>query len=165
VTIAQVPQSFLFGSISASWVAFALFAGLAVVAGVATSTILRRFAARPGQLPYHGTRPIARRVIGVIVGSIILAAVWWWLWSGFYLLEVRGDTVTLQFHGPSRRSVLPRAEIIAARWDAGPKSTRVLVVETRSGKAYRSTRTSANDAFERRVAQAVAGERRGTANP
>jgi hypothetical protein len=165
VTIGQVPQKFLFGSISGSWVAFALFAGLAVFAGIATATILRRFAAPPDQLPYLGTTPIARRAIGVIVGGTAVTAVWWWLWSGFYLLEVRGDTVTLQYHGPPRQSVVPRAEIIAARWDAVPKSTRVLVVETRSGKAYRSRQTSANDAFERRVTQAVAGERRGTSNP
>jgi hypothetical protein len=165
VTTGQVPQSFLFGSISGSLVAFALFAGLAVFAGVATTTILRRFAAPPDQLPYYGTTPVARRVLGAIVGGIILGAVWWWLWSGFYALEVRGDTVTLHFHGPARQSVVPKAEIAAARWDPGPRSTRVLSVKTRSGKAYRSTRTSANEAFERRVTQAVAGERQGVSNP
>jgi hypothetical protein len=163
VTIGQVPQSFLFGSISGSWVAFALFGGLAVVAGVATTSMLRRFAAPRDARPYYGT-PVARRVIGVIVGGAVLTAVWWWLWSGFYLLEVGRDTVTLQYHGPPRQRVVAKAEIIGARWDSGPKSTRVLFVETRSGKAYRSMQTSANDAFERRVTQAVAGDRRGAPN-
>jgi hypothetical protein len=34
------------------------------------------------------------------------------------------------------------------------------MVETRSGKVYRSTQTSANQAFERRVVQAVVSEAR-----
>jgi hypothetical protein len=156
VTLGQAPQSFLFGSVSGSWVAFALFAGLAVFAGVATTSILRRFAAPPDAVP-SVTTPVARRVIGAIVGGAVLATVWWWLWSGFYLLEVGRDSVTLQYYGPPRQRVVAKGEVIAAHWDPGPKSTRVLVVETRSGKAYRSTQTSANDAFERRVTQAVAG--------
>ena len=151
MSVGQAPQSFLFGSISGSWVAFALFGGLAVVAGVATTSILRRFAASADALPYYGTAPIARRVIGALVGLGVLAAVWWWLWSGFYLLEVRRDSLALQYHGPPRERVVSRTEIAAARWDPGPRSTRVLVIETRSGKVYRSAQTSANQAFERRV--------------
>ena len=155
VTFGQVPQSFLFGSISGSWVAFALFSGMAVFFGVATTRILGRFAAPDRSAPYYGTTPIPRRVVGVLVGGGMLVGVWWWLWSGFYLLEVGRDSVTLQYHGPPRQYGLPKAEIVAARWEPGPKSSRVLVVETRSGKVYRSTQTSANDAFERRVAQAI----------
>jgi hypothetical protein len=157
VTLGQAPQSFLFGSVSGSWVAFALFAGLAVFVGVATTGILRRFAAPPDAVPHYGTTPVARRVIGGVIGGAVLAAVWWWLWSGFYLLEVGRDSVTLEYHGPPRQRVVAKGDIIAAHWDPGPKSMRVLVVETRSGKAYRSTQTSANDAFERRVTQAVTG--------
>jgi hypothetical protein len=155
VTFGQVPQSFLFGSISGSWVAFALFGGMAVFFGVATTRILGRFAAPNGSAPYYGTTPIARRVVGALVGGGMLVAVWWWLWSGFYLLEVGRDLVTLDYHGPPRRYALPKAEIVAARWESGPKASRVLVVETRSGKLYRSTQTSVNEAFERRVTQAV----------
>lgn len=87
----------------------------------------------------------------------MIAAVWWWLWSGFYLVEVGGDSVTLQYHGPPRQQVLPKAEIVGTRWDPAANSSRVLVVQTRSGKVCRSTQTSSNPAFERRVTQAVAG--------
>lgn len=157
MTLGQAPQSFLFGSISGSWVAFALFGGIACFAGGATAAILRRFAARPGELPYYATTPFTRRTLGVVVGGAILVAVWWWLWSGFYLLEVGREAVTLQFHGPSRQRIVPRTEIVQARWDAGLRSSRVLAVETRSGKTYRSMQTSSNDAFERRVMHAVNG--------
>lgn len=51
----------------------------------------------------------------------MIAAVWWWLWSGFYLVEVGGDSVTLQYHGPPRQQVLPKAEIVGTRWDPGAK--------------------------------------------
>jgi hypothetical protein len=155
VTLGQAPQSFLFSSISGSWVAFGLFGGMAVFFGVATTMILRRFAAPVGSAPYYGTTPIARRAIGVLVGGAVLVAVWWWLWSGFYLVEVGPDSVTLQYHGPPRQHVLAKAEIVATRWDPGAKSSRILVVQTRSGKVYRSTQTSPNPAFERRVTQAV----------
>jgi hypothetical protein len=158
VTLGQVPQSFLFGSISGSLVAFALFGGMAVFFGVATTRILRRFATPHGMLPYDDTTPISSRVIGVLVGGAVLAAVWWWLWSGFYLLEVGRDSIMLEYHGPPRRHVLPKTEIVAAQWESGPKSSRILVVETRSGKVYRSTQTSANQAFERRVTQAVSAQ-------
>lgn len=159
MSVGQVPQSFLFGSVSGSWVAFALFGGLAVFFGVATTSILRRFAARPGEFPYYGTTPFIRRVIGVLVGAGVFVAVWWWLWSGFYLLEVGRDAITLQYHGPPRQRVVRKADIAGAHWDRGPKSTRILVLETRSGSVYRSTQTSANQAFERRVTQAVARAR------
>jgi hypothetical protein len=162
VTAGQVPQSFLFGSISGSWVAFGLFAGMAVIFGVATTRILRRFATPNGRLRRYGTTRIARRVIGVLVGSTVLFAAWRWLWSGFYLLEVGGDRVTLQYHGPPRRHAVPRGEIVAAHWNPGPRASRVFVVETRSGQVYRSTQTSANQAFERRVVQAVASGTRAT---
>jgi hypothetical protein len=155
VTPGQGPQSFLFGSVSGSWVAFALFGGIAILAGVATTRMLRRLAPPADALPYYGTTPIARRTIGVVLASGVLAAIWWWLWSGFYALEVGRDSVRLEYHGPRRQHVVPKAEIAAIRWDTGPKSTRVLVVETRSGTSYRSMQTSANDAFERRVVQAV----------
>jgi hypothetical protein len=155
VSLGQAPQSFLFGSISGSWVAFALFGGIAVCSGVATAAILRRFAARNGELPYYGTSSVARRTLGAIVGGAILALVWWWLWSGFYQLEVERDAVTLRFHVPSRQRVLRKQDILASRWDAAPRGSRMLVVETRSGKVYRSTQTSANEAFERRVTKAV----------
>jgi hypothetical protein len=157
VTLGQAPQSFLFGSISGSWVAFALFGGIACFAGGATAAILRRFAARPGELPYYATTPFARRTLGVVVGGAILVGVWWWLWSGFYQLEAGREAVTLRFHVPTRKWIVPRAEIAHARWDAGPRSSRVLVVETRSGRVYRSMQTSSNDAFERHVTQAVNG--------
>jgi hypothetical protein len=159
VTLGQAPQSFLFGSISGSWVAFALFGAMAIIVGVATTRILRRVAAPGGVLRYHGTTPIARRAIGVVLGGAVLVAVWWWLWSGFYLLEVGRNSVTFQYHGPPRQRAVPKAEVVAARWDPGARSSRVLVVETRSGKVYRSTQTSANQAFERRVVQAVSGVR------
>lgn len=155
MSLGQAPQSFLFGSISGSWVAFALFGGIAAGAGIATAAMLRRFAARSGELPYYGTSAVARSSLGAIVGSAILALVWWWLWSGFYRIEVGRDVVTLQFYVPSRERVLQKQDILAARWDAAPRASRVLVVETRSGKVYRSMQTSANDAFERRVTQAV----------
>jgi hypothetical protein len=157
VTVGQGPQTFFFGSVSGSWVAFALFGAIAVFVGMATTAILRRFAARPGELRYYGTTPVARRLIGVVVGNAVFIPVWWWLWSGFYQLDAGRDVVTLRFYAPSRQRLLPRAEIAGARWDAGQKFTRVLVVETRSGKTYRSMQTSPNDAFERRVVQALNG--------
>ncbi len=159
MTIGQAPQSFLFGSVSGSLVAFALFGGISVFIGVGTAAVLRRFAARPAELPFYGTTPIARRVIGSIVGGLLLGGVWWWLWSGFYELEVRREDVTLRFHLPSRQRVVPKREIAMTRWTTAPKATRVLVVETRSGKTYRSMQTLRNDAFERRVTQAVAANR------
>jgi hypothetical protein len=158
VTLGQTPQSFLFGSISGSWVAFALFGGMACFVGGATTAILRRFAARPGELPYYATSPFTRRTLGLVVGGAILLGVWCWLWSGFYQLEVAREAVTLQFHAPSRQRIVPRAEIVHAEWHAGSRASRVLVVETRSGRVYRSVQTSSNDAFERRVMQAVAGK-------
>jgi hypothetical protein len=157
VTLGQAPQSFLFGSISGSWVAFALFGGLAIVAGVAATAVLRRFASRPGEMPYYGTTPLPRRIVGVVVSAAVLVGVWIWLWSGFYTLEVGRDAVTLRFHAPSRQRVVPKRDIVATRWDPGPKGTRVLVVATRSGKTYRSMQTWRNEAFERRVTQAVGG--------
>jgi hypothetical protein len=157
VTLSEGPQTFFFGSVSGSWVAFALFGGIAVFVGMATTAILRRFAARPGELRYYGTTPVARRLVGFIVGSAVFIPIWWWLWSGFYQLDVGRDLVTLRFDVPSRQRLLARADIAGARWDAGQKSTHVLVIETRSGKTYRSTQTSPNDAFERRVSQALIG--------
>jgi hypothetical protein len=75
VTLGQVLQSFLFGSISGSWVEFALFAGMAVILGVAMTRILHRFAAPDGTLGYYGTTPVARRVAGVLVTTGVLVAV------------------------------------------------------------------------------------------
>ena len=157
MTIGQVPQSFLFGSVGGSWVAFALFGGIAVFVGVAIASILGRLAARDGTLPYYGTTATARGVIGSVVGAALLVSVWWWLWSGFYGLEASAGSVTLHFHAPPRDRVLAKQEIAGTRWGAGPKASRVLVIETRSGARYHSMQTLANDAFERRVTQALLG--------
>jgi hypothetical protein len=158
VTLGQVPQSFLFGSVSGSWVAFALFAGMAIVVGFAAASILRRFAARAGERAFLGTTPVARRAIGVLGAGAVLVATWWWLWSGFYALDVRPESVRLEYHGPRRDRVLAKSDIAAAWWNPGPKSTRVFVLRTRAGRSYRSTQTTANSAFERRVLRAVGGD-------
>lgn len=69
------------------------------------------------------------------------AAIWWWLWSGFYTVTVNADAVTLSKHLPARTVTLDRAEITSARWVPGYKNTWVLVVETTGGR-YESTRAS-----------------------
>jgi hypothetical protein len=155
VTVGQAPQTFLFGSVSGSWVAFALFGAIAAVIGVGVTRALGRFAAADDALPYYGTTRTARRVIGGLTVAALFAAIWWWLWSGFYVLEVGRDSVRMRFQAPPRSRLVPKSEIAATRWEPGPRSTRTLVIETRSGDAYRSMQTSSNAAFEQRVTRAV----------
>jgi hypothetical protein len=140
-----------FGSVSGSAVATALFGTIAIVTGWSVTAVLRRFSARAGELPYLGTTPRARRTLGSVVALGILAFVWSWLWSGFYALELGDRTLVARYHVPSRERSLARSDVVAARWESGPKSSRILVLVTRAGEEIRSTQTSLDRATERRM--------------
>lgn len=140
-----------FGSVGGSAVATVLFGTLAIVAGWSVTTVLRRLSAGPDELPYFGTTPFARRTIGSVLALGMLAFVWWWLWSGFYVLELRDRAVVARYHVPPRERVLPRNDVLAARWEPGPKSSRVLVLVTRAGEEVRSMQTSIDRATEHRM--------------
>src|SRR5690348_7204527 len=140
-----------FGSAAGSAVATALFGTIAIVTGWSVTTVLRRFSARPGELPYLGTTPWARRTIGTMVALGMLGFVWWWLWSGFYQLELQERVVIARYHVPSHERILPRSAVAAARWEPGPRSSRVLILVTRNGEEVRSTQTSVDRETERRM--------------
>jgi len=140
-----------FGSAAGSAVATTLFGTIAIVTGWSVTAILRRFSAPAGQLPYLGTTPRARRTIGTTVALGMLGLVWWWLWSGFYQLELKDRVVIALYHVPSHERILPRSDIAAARWEPGPRSSRVLVLVTRNGDEIRSTQTSIDRETERRM--------------
>jgi hypothetical protein len=144
-----------FGSVAGSAVATALFGTIAIITGWSVTARLRRFGARPGELPYLGTTPRARRTIGGVVALGMLALVWSWLWSGFYALELRDRELVARYHVPSRRRRLPRGDIVAARWEPGPKASRILVLITRTGEEIRSTQTSIDRATERQMSAEV----------
>lgn len=145
------------GSVAGSAVATALFGTIAIVTGWSVTAVLRRFSARPGELPYFGTTPRTRRAIGSVVALGLLAFVWTWLWSGFYVLELREGALVANYYLPSRSRSLPRSDVLSARWEAGPKSSRVLVLVTRGGEELRSTQTSLDRATENRILAEVAG--------
>ena len=140
-----------FGSVAGSWLASVLFGTIAACTGWSVTAVLRRFSARPGELPYLGTTPRARRTIGSVVALGMLAFVWSWLWSGFYSLELRDRELVARYHLPSRERSLSRSEVVEARWEPGPKASRILVLITRSGDESRSTQTSLDRATERRI--------------
>lgn len=146
-----------FGSIAGSAVATALFGTIAIVTGWSVTAVLRRFSARPGELSYFGTTPRARRAIGSLVALGLLAFVWMWLWSGFYVLELRDRAFIAHYYVPSRSRSLPRSDVVSARWEAGPKSSRILVLVMRDGAVIRSTQTSLDRATENRILAEVAG--------
>ncbi|HKN67923.1 MAG TPA: hypothetical protein VJW73_16680 [Gemmatimonadaceae bacterium] len=146
-----------FGSLTGSAVATALFGTIAVVTGWSVTAILRRFSARPGELPYIGTTPRVRRAIGSAVALGLLAFVWAWLWSGFYVLELRAGAFVASYYVPSRSRSLPQGDVVAAHWEAGPKSSRILVLVMRDGEEIRSTQTSLGRATEDRILAEVAG--------
>ena len=146
-----------FGSVSGSAVATALFGTIAIVTGWSVTATLRRFSARPGELSYFGTTPRTRRAIGSVVAFGLLAFVWAWLWSGFYELELREGAFVTSYYVPSRSRSLPRSDVVSARWEAGPKSSRVLVLVTRAGEEIRSTQTSLDRAAENRILAEVVG--------
>lgn len=85
-------------------------------------------------------RPLVVGVFSVVTIGLY-AAIWWWLWSGFYQMTVSEQAVTLTKHFPTRITALGRSEITSARWVPGYKNTWVLVVETAGGR-YESTRAS-----------------------
>ena len=146
-----------FGSVAGSAVATALFSTIAIVTGWSVTAALGRFSARPGELPYVGTTPRARRAIGSAVALGLLAFVWVWLWSGFYVLELREGAFVANYYVPSRSRSLPRSDVVAARWEPGPKSSRILVLVLRGGEEIRSTQTSLDRATENRILAEVAG--------
>jgi hypothetical protein len=130
------------GSLAGHWVASALFGGMAVLGGYAASHIARKFTAPPGERPYLGTTPRARRTIGTAVASVLLIGIWFWLWSGFHRIEVTTDTVTLRYEMPPRSQVISASRIARVYWRPGPRFTRVLVVATDDGRELQSMQSS-----------------------
>jgi hypothetical protein len=135
-----------FGSLTGHWIAFLLFGAIAALCGYAVSRIAGQFAALPGETPYFGTTPRARRIIGAAVTGLLLTVVWFWLWSGFHRLEVTSDTVTLGYHVPPRSRVVPTKQIERLDWRSGPRSTRLLVITTTDGRTLQSMQTTRGDA-------------------
>ena len=70
----------------------------------------------------------------VVVTIGLYAALWWWLWSGFYKLTVTDRAVELTKYFPTRVTAVDKASITNARWVPGYKNTWVLVIDTTSGR-------------------------------
>jgi hypothetical protein len=133
-------EALTFGSVTGSAVATVLFAGISVFFGFAITSFVGKYSppvSRPSSLSTW-----IRRTLGVIACAVGLAAVWHWLWSGFYVLTPGPSAVTLEYLILPRQRTVPFAEIRAAYWESGPKFSRVFVLETRDGRQYRSTQTN-----------------------
>lgn len=148
-------------SVSGSVVASILFGFIVVFFAFAATRILKgRDAA--GTMPYLALPRAVRYGLGVLVLAAGLAGIWHWLWSGFYTIRLHSTTITLEYLAPKRSRIVTDSSVTRFRWDHGPKSTRVLVVETRPGKDYRSMQTgldakSASQLLEMLRARVVAG--------
>jgi hypothetical protein len=160
-----MPDVFRFGSLAGHWIAFALFSAIALFIGFSITAIAARLAAPAGQLSYYGTTTRARRALGAVTATALLAVVWYWLWSGFHEIEVGRDAVTLRYRMPPRSRVLSRQEITGQRWRWGAKSSRIFVITTRSGDEYQSMQVSIGQAEAGKMLDAIrrAMERRDTA--
>ena len=134
--------SFEFGSLTGHWIAFLFFSGIAAFCGYAVSRIAGTFAALPGERPYFGTTPRAKRIIGAAVTGLLLVFIWFWLWSGFHRLDVSPDAVTLRYHVPPRSRVIPTKQIEQLDWRPGPRSTRALVITTTDGGRFQSMQST-----------------------
>jgi hypothetical protein len=78
-----------------------------------------------------------RPVVGlalVVVTIGLYAALWWWLWSGFYKVTVTDRAVELTRYFPTRVTAVDKASITNARWLAGHRNTWVLVIDTTAGR-------------------------------
>jgi hypothetical protein len=70
----------------------------------------------------------------LVVTVGLYAALWWWLWSGFYKLTVTDRAVELTKYFPTRVTAVDKASITNARWVPGYKNTWVLVIDTTAGQ-------------------------------
>ena len=147
--------SFEFGSLTGHWVAFLLFGGIAALCGYAVSRVAGTFAALPGETPYFGTTPRAKRIIGAAVTGLLLVFIWFGLWSGFHRLDVTPDVVTLRYSVPSRSRVIPTKQIEQLDWRPGPRSTRVLVITTTDGRAFQSMQTTSGRDADRALLESL----------
>ena len=136
---------YTFGSLAGHWTAFGLFSGIAVLCGYGITRIGRELAAPVGHLPFYGTTPRARRMIGVALATGLLVAIWMWLWTGFHELTLAPDAITLHYYVPSRQRAIARQEVDSADWEAGFRSTRVFVIRTRDGTRFASMQISISD--------------------
>ena len=78
-----------------------------------------------------------RAIVGftsVVVTVGLYAALWWWLWSGFYQLTVTDRAVELTKYFPTRVTVVDKASITSARWVPGYRNTWVLVIDAPAGR-------------------------------
>ena len=77
----------------------------------------------------------------VVVTIGLYAALWWWLWSGFYKVTVTDRAVELTKYFPTRVTAMDKASITDSRWVPGYKNTWVLVIYTTAGR-FESARAS-----------------------
>jgi hypothetical protein len=76
-----------------------------------------------------------RAAVALVVVTIgLYAALWWWLWSGFYKLTVTDRAVELTKYFPTRVTAVAKASITDARWIPGYKNTWVLLIDTTTGR-------------------------------
>jgi hypothetical protein len=145
-----------FGSVSGSMVASVLFGAISLFVGIAVTRLLRGREAPEGTMPYLGAPRPPAIGCGVLAAVVGLSAVWHWVWSGFYLLRIGETALALQYHVPERERTVPLRAVSEVRWDAGAKSSRVLVVRA-AGREFRSTQTSTDLATARAVLDTLRG--------
>ena len=70
----------------------------------------------------------------VVVTIGLYAALWWWLWSGFYRLTVTDQAIELTNYFPTRLTALDKASVTNARCVPGHRNTWVLMIYTTAGR-------------------------------
>ena len=93
----------------------------------------------------------------LVVTIGVYAALWWWLWSGFYKLTVSERAVELTKYFPTRVTTVDRASITNSRWVPGYKSTWVLVIDTTTGR-FESARAGVPAADRTAISAALGRE-------
>ena len=139
-----MPEEFYFGSASGSVAASILLGGFSVFLGIVVALLLGwrkrlRTPSRNETLSQHASLLVATAASGCG-----FAAVWNWLWSGFYVLQLGAQTLSLTYFVPPRQLVVAYVDLASVGWDTKPRLRQVLVVRTRDGKEYRSTETVIN---------------------
>lgn len=135
-------DSYRFGSLGGHQVAFLLFAAFSILCGFAVARIGRTLTRSNWREPRGRAVPVYGAIGGVLLGSVILTAVWYWLWSGFHTLGITEGRVILQYEMPRRERVLRASDITGIRWRPAPRSTKRFVITMEDGSEYFSMQTS-----------------------
>lgn len=131
-------ETYSFGSLSGSTVASVLFSALAGLIALSIRLLgasTRRDTPRAFLTPQSRWSPW---ITPSIVAAMLLALVYWWLWTDFYRAELTSDSLTLRYHVPDRAVSLRRADVADARIVFGNKLALHVLVRTCDGRRYRS---------------------------